>query len=104
MNPQINQSQIKLEELFKEFASLGNLSENQKKELFTKLEGAIVFNMVGKLLEQLSENDQQLMKQKEFKTNEDLFQFLSDTTSQDNFRKVAGQSVEEVVEKFLKKV
>src|SRR3989344_134635 len=100
MNPQINQSQIKLEELFKEFASLGNLSENQKKELFTKLEGAIVFNMVGKLLEQLSENDQQLMKQKEFKTNEDLFQFLSDTTSQDNFRKVAGQSVEEVVEKF----
>lgn len=104
MDSQINQSQNKLEELFREFALLGNLSENQKQELFTKLEGAIVLNMVGKLLDQLSDNDQQLIKQKELKTNEDLLKFLSSSISQEDFNKIAQRSVEEVVKKFLDKI
>ena len=104
MNQQINQSQVKLEELFKEFISLGNISENQKQELFTKLEGAIVLNIVSKLFDQLSEGDQKTIEQQELKTNEDLFKFLSNTIPQENFYKVAAQSVEEVVKKFLEKI
>lgn len=104
MDPQVDQSQSKLEELFKEFALLGNLSENKKQEMFTKLEGAIVLNMVSKLLDQLSENDRKAIEQKELKTAEDLFKFLSNTITQDDFRKVAEQSVGEVVKKFLDKI
>ncbi len=104
MNQQVNQSQIKLEELFKEVASLGNISEQQKQELFTKLEGAIVLNIVSRLFDQLQENDKKLIEQKEFKTNEDLFKFLSNTIPQESFHKIASQAVEEVVEKFLEKI
>ena len=104
MDQQINQSQIKLEKLFKEFASLGNISEQQKQELFTKLEGAIVLNIVSKLFDQLTENAQKLIEQKEFKTNEDLFKFLSDAIPQESFHKIAAQSVGEVVKKFLEKI
>lgn len=104
MDQQINQSQIKLEELFKEVALLGNISEQQKQELFTKLEGAIVLNIVSKLFDQLSENDQKLIEQKEFKTNEDLFKFLGSVVPQDNFHKVAALSIEEIVKKFLEKI
>lgn len=104
MNSQINQQQNRLEEIFKEFALFGNISEEQKQELFTKLEGAIVLNIVSKLLGQLSESDQKSIGQKEFKTNEDLFKFLSNTVPQADFNKVATQSVEEVTKKFLDKI
>ena len=104
MDPQINQSQIKLEELLKELVSLGNISEKKKQELFTKLEGAIVLNIVNKLFDQLSENDRKNIEQKELKTNEDLFKFLSNTIPQDGFHKIAEQSVGEVVKKFLEKI
>src|SRR3989344_4946576 len=103
MDQKINQSQIKLEELFREVASLGNISESQKQELFTKLEGAIVLNIVGKLFDQLQETGKKIIEQKKFKTNEDLFKFLSSAVSQDNFHKVATLAVEEVVKKFLEK-
>ena len=104
MDQQIKKSQIKLEELFKEVASLGNISEEQKKELLTKLEGAIILNIVGKLLDELQETDKKLIEQQGFKNNEDLFKFLSSAVSQENFYKVVTLSVEEVVKKFLEKI
>lgn len=104
MSSQTNQSQVNLKELFNEFASLGNLSENQKQELFTKLEGAIVLNIVSKLFDQLSESDKKDIENKELKTNEDLFKFLSSSIPQNSFHKIAEQSVEEVVKKFLDKI
>lgn len=104
MDQQISQSQIKLENLFKEVVSLSNISESQKQELFTKLEGAIVLSIVGKLFDQLQEKDKKLIEQKGFENNKDLFKFLSSIIPQENFQKVATLSVEEVVTKFLEKI
>jgi len=104
MDSSTNQVSNRLAELFGELVSLGNLSEEQKQELFTKLEGAIVLNITGKLLDQLSESDRKILEQKQPKTGEDLFNFLSGAISPDDFRKIAGQSMEEVMKKFLDKI
>jgi hypothetical protein len=96
------QNQISV--LFGELISLANVPENQKQELFTKLEEAITLNILGRLFDQLSEAEQALLNQQELKTKEDLFVFFSQSMSPEEFSKIASQAVEEVIGKFLDKI
>lgn len=100
----MNQAQIKLKILFEEVASLGDMSGQQKQELFTKLEGAIVLNIVSRLFDQLSESDKIALREEKFKTDVDLFGYFASVVPQDDFHSAAVLSVEEVTKKFLGKI
>jgi len=104
MDQKTNQLQTELGQFFDDIASSNNLSDEQKKELFTKLEGAIIINIVGKMFDQLSGPDKQIIKEQEFKNSEDLFKFLSRVVPEDVSRNIISLSVTEVVEKFLEKL
>ena len=96
--------QKQLEENFEELLSFGSFSKEQKKELFTKLEGAIAANIVVRLLDRLSSDDQKLLNDgEEFKDVQELFRFFSDKLSKEEFLSAAEESIKEVIEKFLSK-
>lgn len=104
MDEKTNQLQTELKQFFSDLVSSSHLSDEQKKELFTKLEGAIVLNVIRKIFDQLSESNKKIIQEREFKNAEDLFKFLGQIVPEDVSRKIIPLSVTEVVEKFLEKL
>ena len=100
----MNQSKNDLEKLFREFAAIGKLSKSEADEMFTNLQGAVMLNMLGRLLDTLSEESRKSLREKEIKTNDNLIAFLGTTVSSENFRQAATLSIEEVVDNFLDKI
>lgn len=99
------QSQQKdLEQVFRQFASLNNLTKEQSQELFGKLEGTINLRIINKLLGNLKEEDQALLKEKNFENPEDFVKFLSSRLPNEDFRDLSTSAIEEVLNDFFSKI
>ena len=101
MNQATPRPQNELERIFREFLLTYKFSPEQERELFSKLEEAIVLNIINKLLDRLSEDDKKLLEQKNIKTAEELFSFFENSIPREDIEEVASKSVEEIMKKFL---
>ncbi len=106
MNPPAFSSQQTIEQLFHELAGLGHFTEKEQQEIFANIEDAISANLVGKLIDRLPENERKFLerKQEAFDKSEDFLSYLSQSLSPETFRTSATEAIQEVIQKFFKKV
>lgn len=104
MDTQDQKTAEEIKSLFNEIIAIHNLNEDQKKDVFEKLEGSIYLNLTSHLLDSLPENSKAELKQKEFKTNKELLEYLSGKTPKDKFQNAIFQSTDEILTKFLEKI
>ncbi|MBU1167711.1 hypothetical protein KKC60_04880 [Patescibacteria group bacterium] len=104
MNSNNVRVQSKLSEVLKDFVSFFQFSKEQEQKFFKELEGAIILNAIGKIIDQAPEDEQETIKQHEFKTTEELFTFLGTFVSKEDLEKTLDKSIREVTERLLQKL
>ena len=104
MNSQHIQEKSGIKQSIKEFFTLGNVPEQQQEEILKKIEKAISLNLAGRFFDLLSENDRRIINGKMSLSTEELFSFISEKISKEDFQKSLNESVEEVVKNFLEKI
>src|SRR6202453_517282 len=101
MNTSNTENASELEHVFRQIVAKGKFTDAQKKDIFEKMEGAILLRTGGMLIDRLSEENKKLLDTQDFKNTEDAFQFLADTVSKDEFKKIAAKATAEVLSQFL---
>jgi len=104
MNSQPIQSPVKIEQHLKDLLSMVKLSDEQKEEVLTKINNAILINLIGRCFDLLSEDEKKGIAEKELLNENELFNLISTRISKEDFQKAIDQSAEEVIGKFLEKI
>ncbi len=95
--------QAELSELLDTADISRHLSPEQKQELVADLELAIIVEMSGELLENLSEEGKKLLEEEHFQGYNSLLVFLKKTSSPEAYARAIGRATDLVLGEFLKK-
>ncbi len=93
-----------VEMLFRGLIEVAQLSEEEAQDFLKRIDAAITIHFIGRLVDQLSEQDKQLLQEKTIDTQAGLVVFLREHFSPEQCDAAASDATENVLRDFLDKV